>query len=59
MLDNSSIKCLSGKRIKCNIDTICIHGDGKNAVIIAKELKKKLQSNNFEFKSLNNLSKFN
>ena len=42
MLESSSIKCFSGKRLKCSIDTICIHGDGKNAISIANTLKKKI-----------------
>tara|TARA_Y100001970_G_scaffold293625_1_gene441776 strand:- start:343 stop:1116 length:774 start_codon:yes stop_codon:yes gene_type:complete len=58
MLENSYIKCLSGKKIKTNIDTVCIHGDGINAVEIARELKKKLEKNNFIFVNLNKLKKF-
>ena len=27
MVENQSINCLSGKKIKCEIDSICIHGD--------------------------------
>ena len=59
MLENSYIKCLSGKKIKTNIDTICIHGDGFNAINIAKNLKKKLEENNFVFVNLDKLKKFN
>ena len=49
----------SGKKIKCDIDTICIHGDNKNALIIANELKKLLSMNNYNFLNLNKLAKFN
>ena len=42
MLDNSYIKCYSGKKIKCEIDTICIHGDGDKALLIAENLKNSL-----------------
>ena len=59
MLNESSIISYSGKKIKCDIDTICIHGDNKNAVILAKELKKILLINNYNFLKLNELSKFN
>ena len=58
MLDSSSIKCFSGKKIKCNIDTICIHGDGNNSINIASGIKKILIENNFNILSLNNMSKF-
>ena len=59
MLNESSIISYSGKKIKCDIDTICIHGDNKNATILAKELKKILSINNYNFLNLNKLSKFN
>jgi len=58
MLDSSSIKCFSGKKIKCNIDTICIHGDLKNSVLIAKQLKIILTKNNFKLLALDNMIKF-
>ena len=59
MLNESSIISFSGKKIKCDIDTICIHGDNKNALIIANELKKLLSMNNYNFLNLNKLAKFN
>ena len=58
MISESSIKCFSGKRIKCNIDTLCIHGDGVNSVKIATHLKKILELNNIKLKNLNKLKKF-
>ena len=58
MLDCNSIICYSGKKIKCNIDTICIHGDGSQAVLIAESLKKNLLQNKVKFLSLNKLKKF-
>ena len=59
MLHTSSIKCLSGNKIKCQIDSICIHGDNKNSVSIAKELKKVLIKNNIQLVNLDKLNKFN
>ncbi len=59
MLESSSIKCLSGKKLKCNIDTICVHGDGLNALNIAKQLSFTLSKNNLKLLQLNKLSKFN
>ena len=58
MINTSSIKCLSGKKIKCQIDSICIHGDNKNAVSIAKELSKVLVANDIKLASLDKLNKF-
>ncbi len=58
MLETSSIKCFSGKKIKCEIDTICVHGDGLNALNIVDELKKKLLKYKFKLLTLNKLSKF-
>ena len=59
MLNESSIISYSGKKIKCDIDTICIHSDNKNALILAKELKTLLSMNNYNFLNLNKLAKFN
>ena len=58
MLQNNSIYCYSGKRIPCEIDSICVHGDGINAVEIATQLKKYLELDGFIFKPLNFLKKF-
>ena len=58
MLDNSYIKCYSGKKIKCEIDTICIHGDGDKALLIAENLKNSLLQNNIQLLNLNKLKKF-
>ena len=59
MINTSTIKTYSGKKIKCNIDTVCIHGDGKEALTIAMELKKKLIENNINMICLDKLKKFN
>ena len=58
MILTSSIKCLSGKRIKCQIDSICIHGDNDSAISIVKELKKNLVQNNIQLVNLDKLYKF-
>ena len=55
MILTSSIKCLSGKRIKCQIDSICIHGDNDSAISIVKELKKNLIQNNIQLANLDKL----
>ena len=58
MLDKSCIKCYSGKKIKCEIDTVCIHGDGDKALLIAENLKNSLLQNNIQLLNLNKLKKF-
>ena len=42
MVKNQSLNCFSGKEIPCDIDSVCVHGDGKSAVITAKEIKEGL-----------------
>ena len=59
MLENNAIYCFSGKKISCDIDTICIHGDGELAVEIASHLNKELIKDGFVMKKLDQLSKFN
>ena len=59
MLNESCIISSSGKKIMCDIDTICIHGDNKNALLFAKEIKRILSINNYNFVNLDRLAKFN
>ena len=58
MLNNQVINCYSGKKIPCQIDTICLHSDGKTAVPLAKKLKEGLLAAGFDLKPLNNFKKF-
>ena len=58
MINTSAIKTYSGKKINCNIDTVCIHGDGKEALGLAMELKKKLTENNINMLCLDKLKVF-
>ena len=58
MVENQALNCLSGKQIPCEIDSICVHGDGKNAVSTAKEIKEGLIESGIILKSLNKLKKF-
>ena len=59
MLENNGIKTIGGNFLKTDIDTICVHGDGKNAVGIAQMIKNGLKDRGVDFKPLNMLSKFN
>ena len=58
MVINKSINCYSGKKIKCEIDSVCIHGDNIESLETAKQIKKVLEENNISLKPLNNLKKF-
>ncbi|MDC3100625.1 LamB/YcsF family protein [Candidatus Pelagibacter sp.] len=58
MVKNQSLNCLSGKKIPCQIDSICIHGDNLQSLETAKQIKKVLEQNNIYLKSLNQLKKF-
>ena len=58
MIQDKSIYCYSGKRLSCEIDSICVHGDGINAVEIVTKLKNYLQQEGFKFKPLNLLNKY-
>ena len=59
MLNEKAILCYSGKRIPCQIDTICVHGDGENAVDIVRNIKNNLEKSGLIFKPLSKLNKFN
>jgi UPF0271 protein len=58
MVKNQSINCLSGKKIPCEIDSICIHGDNMNSLDTAKIIKQNLANNGLKLKPLNKMSKF-
>jgi len=58
MVQNQSINCYSGKQIPCEIDSVCVHGDGQNAVVPAKKIKEGLINSGIILKSLNKLKKF-
>ena len=58
MIKNQSLNCLSGKKIPCEIDSICIHGDNKSSLDTAKLIKQSLVGNNLKLKPLNKMTKF-
>ena len=59
MLNDKAILCYSGKRIPCQIDTICVHGDGENAVGIVRSIKNNLEKAGLILRPLDKLKKFN
>ena len=58
MVKNQSLNCHSGKKIPCEIDSICIHGDNKSSLSTAKLIKKNLIDNGLSLKPLNLMEKF-
>ena len=58
MVKNQSLNCLSGKKIPCEIDSICIHGDNISSLDTAKLIKQNLTNNNIKLKPLNKMTKF-
>ena len=59
MVKNQAINCLSGKKISCEIDSVCIHGDNASSLTTAKMVKNNLLENNMILKPLNKMKKFN
>ena len=58
MFENQSLNCYSGKQIPCDIDSICVHGDGKSAVLTARKIKDGLINSGVTLRPLDNLKKF-
>jgi len=58
MVKTQSLNCYSGKQIPCEIDSVCVHGDGKSAVNTAKEIKEGLIKSGITLEPLNKLKKF-
>ena len=58
MVENQSLNCYSGKQIPCDIDSICVHGDGKSAVLTAKKIKNGLINSGVTLRPLDCLKKF-
>ena len=59
MIKNQSLNCLSGKKIPCEIDSVCIHGDNESSLSTAKSIRENLIDNNISLKPLNKMVKFN
>ena len=58
MVENQSLNCYSGKQIPCEIDSICVHGDGKSAVSTAKQIKEGLIKSGVTLNPLDKMKKF-
>ena len=58
MVKSQSLNCFSGKQIPCEIDSICVHGDGKSAVDTANTIKTGLIESGVTLRPLDKLKKF-
>ena len=58
MLENQALNCFSGKQIPCEIDSVCVHGDSKNAVNTAKQIREDLIKSGVTLKPLDDMKKF-
>ena len=58
MVQNQAINCYSGKQVPCEIDAICVHGDGSSAVNTAKQIKEGLIKSGVTLKPLDKMKKF-
>ena len=44
MVDEQAIYSTSGKRIPCQVDSICVHGDGPTAVTVSTAVRQGLEA---------------
>tara|TARA_Y100000590_G_scaffold256925_1_gene288553 strand:+ start:239 stop:1012 length:774 start_codon:yes stop_codon:yes gene_type:complete len=58
MVENQALNCFSGKQIPCEIDSVCVHGDGENAVNTAKQIRDGLLQAGVTLNPLDKMKKF-
>ena len=58
MVENQALNCYSGKQIPCEIDSVCVHGDGESAVNTAKENRNGLLKAGVTLNPLDKMKKF-
>ena len=58
MVENQALNCYSGKQIPCEIDSVCVHGDGQSAVNTAKQIREGLIKVGVTLKPLDKMKKF-
>lgn len=52
MVNEGSVTTLSGKIISLKTDTICLHGDGENALVFAQALHENLKAAGYSIKAM-------
>ena len=58
MVENQALNCYSGKQIPCEIDSVCVHGDGESAVNTAKKIRDGLLKSGVTLNPLDKMKKF-
>ena len=58
MVESQALNCFSGKKIPCEIDSVCIHGDNVSSLETARFIKRNLIENKLVLKPLNKMGKF-
>ncbi len=58
MVESQALNCYSGKQIPCEIDSVCVHGDGKSAVDTAKQIREELIKSGVTLNPLDKMKKF-
>ena len=58
MVENQALNCYSGKQIPCEIDSVCVHGDGQSAVNTAKQIREGLIKSGVTLNPLDKMKKF-
>ena len=58
MVEKQALNCYSGKQIPCEIDSVCVHGDGQSAVKTAKQIREGLIKAGVTLKPLDKMKKF-
>ena len=58
MVENQALNCYSGKQIPCEIDSICVHGDGESAVNTAIQIREGLLESGVTLNPLDKMKKF-
>jgi len=58
MVESQALNCYSGKQISCEIDSVCVHGDGKNAVNTAAQIRDGLLKSGVTLNPLDKMKKF-
>ncbi len=52
MINEQTVTATTGEKVLLKTETICIHGDGENALVFAKRIREKLIENNIEISEI-------
>jgi len=52
MIKEATVTSITGNKVLIAADTVCIHGDGKNAIAFAKAINQSLKENNIDIRAV-------